>query len=149
HTLPTGEAQGEPVGAVQGIAAARYLPPLQAEGRGLVSSYLDDPLTGLPPAVEEEPRDYSSRLTLDYVAPPTVGVSTGGALGTSLSGGIAFAFSDLLGNQNLSLIVQAQGSFKDIGGEVTYLNQGNRFNYGGSAGHIPYLFGGARASIDP
>src|SRR5690606_11376235 len=39
--------------------------------------------------------------------------------------------------------------FKDIGGQVSYLNAANRINYGATIGHIPYLFGGARFGIDP
>lgn len=149
HTLEPSELIGEPVVSEAGLAVAGILPPARAVNEGLVSNYLGDALGGLPPAPEFNPRDYRAKLTLDAVAPPTVGVQAGGPFGTRVGGGVGFFFSDLLGNQNLAIAVQAQGTFKDIGGQVSYLNATNRVNYGASVGHIPYLFGGARFGIDP
>ena len=128
---------------------AALLPPAGAYGEGLVASYLGDPLTGLPSDIDFEIRDYSSKLRLDYVAPPTVGVAAGGGFGTGVAGGVGFFFSDMLGNRNLTVVAQANGTFKDIGGQVTYLNLGNRYNYGGAVGHIPLLFGGRFFSVSP
>ena len=54
-------------------------------------------------------------------------------------------FSDMLGNHNLTVVAQANGTFKDIGGQVAYLNQKNRFNYGGAIAHIPYLIASSAA----
>ena len=51
-------------------------------------------------------------------------------------------------NKNLSVIAQANGTFKDIGGQVFYQNRGKRFNYGGAVGHIPLLYGGPVAGFD-
>ena len=48
-------------------------------------------------------------------------------------------FSDVLGNNILGVTVQAIGSFKDIGGQVVYLNQRRRLNWGAAASHIPFL----------
>jgi len=131
-----------------GVVLAGILPPFSARDEGLVADYLSDPLTGLPEAQEHAPKAYSSRLRLDYVAPPSVGVSVGGIYGSGFAGGVGFFFSDMLGNQNLSVIAQANGTFKDIGGQVLYLNRGKRFNYGGAVGHIPLLFGGPIGGID-
>src|SRR5690606_17696919 len=112
-------------------------------------NYLNDPRTGLPPAdVNYAARDYRSRLRLDYVAPPSVGVAAGGPFGTQIGGGIGFFFSDMLGNHQLSIAVQANGTVKDIGGQAAYVNQGDRFNYGAQVGHIPLLYGFARGGID-
>ncbi len=132
------EAIGELV-ELSELSHASVLPPLSAQDDGIVADYLDDPLTGLPEprtAVEEV---YNSRLRLDYVAPPSLGVSVGGYYGGGASGGVGFFFSDMLGNRNLTVIAQANGTFKDIGGVVQYMDRGRRFNYGGVLAHIPLL----------
>jgi hypothetical protein len=56
-----------------------------------------------------------------------------------VGGGVAMRFSDVLGNNILGVTVQANGSFKDIGGQVFYLNQRQRLNWGGTVSHIPFL----------
>ncbi|MCY3615152.1 MAG: peptidase S9 [Bacteroidetes bacterium] len=121
--------------------SASILPPQSAENEGLVEHYLDDPLTGLPEPGTPIEEVYSSRLQLDYVAPPAFGFSVGGYYGGGAAGGVGFYFSDMLGNQNLAIVAQANGTFKDVGGMVQYMNRGRRFNYGGLAAHIPYLYG--------
>ena len=130
-------------------ANARSLPPAYARDVGLVANYLDDPLTGLPDPEEYEIDEYGARLKLDYVAPPSVGVSAGGPFGTGVSGGIGLFFSDMLGNHNLTVVAQANGTFKDIGGQVSYLNQKHRLNWGSSIAHIPYLILSSRYSVSP
>ncbi len=130
---PEADASSTPVASI--------LPPLRAVHEGLVGNYLSDPSAGLPAPEDYPVRDYSNRLRLDYVAPPSVGVSMGGFYGGGMAGGVGFFFSDMLGNQNLALVAQANGTFKDIGGQVSYLNQTYRFNYGASASHIPLLYG--------
>ena len=140
--LESDEAQGEPVIPLgEGVITASILPPQSAANEGFVSDYLEDPLTGLPEPMPTNETVYSSRLRLDYVAPPTVGVSVGGYYGGGAVGGVGFYFSDMLGNQNLGIVAQANGTFRDIGGIVSYMNRGRRFNYGGVVGHIPYLYG--------
>lgn len=150
-SLERTETEGEPVEALVGqVATASILPPIRALNRGLVGNYLNDPITGLPPAtLDFARRSYGGGLRLDYVAPPTVGASVGGVYGTQLGGGVGFFFSDMLGNKNLTIAAQAQGTFKDIGGQVSYIDLGNRINYGATAGHIPLLFGYARSAIIP
>jgi Tol biopolymer transport system component len=136
------EETGSPAEPTAGI-----LPPSGSQNQGLVASYLADPISGLPAPSERQLRDYGARLQLDYVAPPTVGVSAGGPFGSGLVGGIAMFFSDMLGNQNLTVIAQANGTFKDIGAQAVYLNRKNRMNYGGIAGHVPILLIGTQVGI--
>ena len=104
-------------------ADASILPPQRNADEGLVGSYLSDPLTGLPDSPDYEIEEYGAKLRLDYVAPPSVGVSVGGPFGGGAYGGVGFFFSDMLGNHNLAIIAQANGTLKDIGGQVSYLNQ--------------------------
>ena len=130
-------------------ADASILPPQREADEGLVGSYLSDPLTGLPDNPDYEIEDYGAKLRLDYVAPPSVGVSVGGPFGGGAYGGVGFFFSDMLGNHNLAVVAQANGTIKDIGGQVSYLNQKNRFNYGGAIGHIPLLYGYITQTLVP
>ncbi|RMF65625.1 MAG: peptidase S9 [Bacteroidetes bacterium] len=143
--------QGEPVAPSEETLHAGILPPVQAQGEGLVSSYLEDPLSGLPEDQDYEVEEYGARLRLDYVSPPTFGVAAGGPFGTALVGGVALFFSDMLGDHNLMVVASANGTFKDVGAQVAYLNRGHRINYGASAAHIPYLIGGTGVGfgVDP
>ena len=122
-------------------AIAAILPPQRDVDEGLVGSYLSDPLTGLPDNPDYDVQDYGARLRLDYVAPPTVGASVGGPFGAGVYGGVGFFFSDMLGNHNLTVVAQANGTVKDIGGQVSYMNRKNRLNFGAGAGHIPIVYG--------
>ena len=140
-SLESEDTQGTPVDA-KAVVDAGQLPPPRNTDDGLVNTYLNDPLTGLPPDEEFEEGPASNRLRLDRIAPPTVGASTGGYYGgTRVYGGVGLFFSDMLGNQSLDVFLQANGTFKDIGGGGFYTNRGNRLNYGVGAFHIPSLFG--------
>lgn len=136
------ETEGTPVEDTAGLTAdAAVLPPASAFGEDVVASYLASPTDGLPeidPAIED--RDFTSRLALSAVLPPQAGIGIGGGFGTQVSGGVGFLFSDLLENHNLMAVVQAQGTFRDIGGQLSYINRGQRFNYGASVGRTPLIF---------
>ena len=121
-------------------AKAGVLPPFQTNESGLVATYLEDPNAGLPPPSEEfDVDDYDAGLSLEAILPPRAGVSAGGPLGTSVSGGVALQFGDMLGDQTLTTYLQAQGTIRDIGGGVSYLNQKNQLNWGGSFSHTPVI----------
>ena len=120
---------------------ASILPPYKDVDEGIVGSYLSDATLGLPDSPEYEVKEYNSKLKLDYIAPPTIGVSIGGPFGGGLGGSVGFYFSDMLGNHNLTVSALANGTFKDIGGQVTYLNQKHRLNYGFYGAHIPIIYG--------
>ena len=125
----------------RGYQSASILPPYREVDEGIVGSYLSDASLGLPDDPDYDVKEYSSKLKLDYVAPPSVGVSIGGPFGGGLAGSVGFYFSDMLGNNSLGISVLANGTFKDIGGQVTYLNQKNRLNYGFYGAHIPIIYG--------
>ncbi|WP_051141304.1 basic secretory protein-like protein [Salisaeta longa] len=151
-TLTPENAQGTLVAPTEKTAAAapadtsnlqamRLLPPAGGDDNSLVTAYLSDPLTGLPEQTSYEVSGYDNTLRLDGVAPPSIGGTTGGVYGPQFVGGVAFSFSDMLGNQTLDVFLQANGTFKDIGGGGFYTNQGDRLNYGVGAFHIPYRYG--------
>jgi len=125
------------------LTEAGVLPPYTPQDSGLVASNLRDPKTGLPPAsTDYEVGDYKSSLTLEAVAPTaSIGTSFRGLYGGGLSGGIGLRFGDMLGHQRLTVAVQAQGTFRDIGGGVAYTNQRGQLDWGGSLSHTPLIFG--------
>ena len=142
--LPEEKTQGTRVAPEGTTSTAAVLPPVQPAGQGLVGSYLDDPLTGLKDLESPKANKASDRLYLDRIIPPSVGASVGGPVGTQVAGGVGFLFSDILGHQNLSVFVQANGTIKDVGGGVFYSNEENRLNYGVGISHQPSAFGELR-----
>ncbi len=135
-TTTTGTTNAQPA------AVGGRLPPFQPRYTSTIEGYLADASTGLPATTGEfTERPYSPALHLDYIAPPTIGVQTGGAFGTQFAGGVAFGFSDQLGNRNLVTVLQAQGDIQDIGGQALYTNFKHRWNYAALVGRIPYLTG--------
>jgi hypothetical protein len=139
--LPEGQTRGERVVPEAETGTAAALPPVQSSDPGLVGSYLDDPLTGLKDIASPDTSQASDRLYLDRIIPPSVGASVGGVYGPQVAGGIGFSFSDILGHQNLSVFVQANGTIQDIGGGVFYSNRENRVDYGVGISHQPSAYG--------
>jgi hypothetical protein len=135
-----------------GTPAAAILPPAMRESE-LVRMALADATTGLPPAVPP-PEAYRARLGLNAVSQPYITAGYG-SFGGMFGGGIAFSFSDMLGNHNLDVMVDANtyGDVGDIhrntGGVLAYTNRTKRWNWGLSAGQIPYLSGYSIASATP
>ncbi|MDX1567302.1 MAG: BamA/TamA family outer membrane protein [Longimicrobiales bacterium] len=115
---------------------AGMLPPMQLQPPQRVATYLGNP-TGLPDPAGFTRNDYDADLSLDYVAQPTAGIAVD-RLGTSLGGSVAAFFSDMLGNHQLGVALQAQGSFQDIGGQAAYSFLGDRTNWRVQGGRIPY-----------
>jgi len=131
----------------EAVPQAGVLPPWT--GGGLVEQSLRAPTAGLPEGEYEDVRPYRPRLQLDAIAPPAIGVAVGGGVGTRLGGSIGFYFSDMLGEHNLSVEALANGTFQDLGGQVTYVNRAQRFNYGAQVAHVPYLSRFGRVSRVP
>ena len=151
YGLEAPEAQGTPMPPQYAVElasapAAAVLPPVRASQSSAISAYLSEPLAGLPPAdlasAGFEWRRYRPRLALDAIGQPSLGVSTGGPFGTQVGGGVSFIFGDQLTDQQLGVGVQLQGDIKDFGGQVMYLNSGQRINYALGAGRLPYITGG-------
>src|SRR5690606_4612318 len=128
----------EEIGTGEAFVAG-LLPPVDAVGRSRVERYLADQSTGLPDTRAFPDHPYRARLGLDYVSQPSVGAGYDPYYGFGVGGGIALRFSDILGNHVLGVTVQANGSFKDLGGQAIYLNQRRRLNWGGTIAHIPFL----------
>lgn len=117
-----------------------------------VANLLRNDTIGLPSAqaaVAFQVVPYRSRLTLDYLGQPQVGLSTGGGIygRGGLYGGIGGIFSDMLGYHTVYGTIQAQGQLEDIGGSLFYLNQKNRWNYGALAQRVPWIAGISRQQV--
>ena len=153
YSLQAGEADagGETIAVSTSPQPGRLLPPAAPPRASRIASYLGDPILGLVPTgtyLVENAVDYDSSLSLDYLGQPTVGVGTD-RFGSYASGGASAYFSDMLGNRTLGVMVLAQGTFKDIGGQAFYINQAKRLNWGVNGGRIPYLQGYAFQSLNP
>ena len=147
HASPMAATATPRAGFVDATAAGAggVLPPAQPGRSSTIEGYLAEASTGLPRAdTTFAATKLVPKLSLDYVAPPQVGVGYNSYFGGGVTGGVAAFFSDQLGNQNLAAVVQAQGQLADIGGQVQYINTKYRWNYGGGVGHVPIPFGYAQ-----
>ena len=123
------------------VADGAQLPPPQVT-RSLVTTYMGDPVTGLPTGADFQVVPFHSSFALDQISQPQVGASVGGPFGAGFVGGVGMMFGDQLSDREIFAAIQANGTVKDIGGQVQYINLKNRWNYGGGIAHIPYLTGG-------
>lgn len=109
-----------------------------------VSTYLSNREAGLPVPMEYPTRDYSASLSLDYVAPPTVGVGTS-SFGTFVGGGTGLYWSDILGDHNLMTAVELNSTggniLRDLTSVVGYENRKHRWDWGGVFGQVPFRSG--------
>jgi WD40 repeat protein len=125
-------------------AVAGQLPPLRGTG-STITAYLQNPTEGLPPASTTfTETSYRPSLKLAYLGPPTIGVGVG-TYGTGAGGSVSAYFSDILGEHNVGVSFQGGGTsgigtFADqLAGEVIYLNQKHRINWGVDLVHLPYI----------
>lgn len=132
-----------------------------ADDRGVVSvagaeelvsvrSLLDSASLALPdPSVLVE-RPYDVSLSVDVVGRPTVGAQTGGFFGNGLFGGSFIVLSDMLGDHNLLIAGDVQGSFDNARLLTSYSYLKNRLNLGVSFTQYPFFrFRGRRFEAVP
>ena len=146
HAISAAARDTTPAGVADAVAAGAggVLPPAQPGRSSTIEGYLAEANIGLPRAdTTFASTKLVPRLSLDYVAPPQIGVGYNSYFGGGVTGGVAAFFSDQLGNQNLIGVIQAQGQLADIGGQVQYINTKHRWNWGGGIGHVPTPFGTA------
>jgi len=144
HALEAGQTVGKPLGprvaGAEGIAG--LLPPLDAVRTSIVQAQLTDPTSGLPsPDTRYAVVPYKASLGLDYLGTPGVGVGVNTLGRAGFAGGVAAYFSDLLGNNTVGTTLQINGTVRDFGGQLFYLNSAHRWNWLASAMHVPYLTG--------
>ncbi len=134
---------GTPPGPMAAVNPA-ILPPV-GRARGDLDSLLADARVGLPPADSAFATvGYHPRFSLDFVSPVSVGVGGAGAFGTTIGGGTALFWGDMLGQRRLATSVQVNGGFADIAALVGYQNFRHRFTWGLFAGQTPFVSLGFR-----
>ena len=141
YGLDASATKGLPVQATQSVSVASILPPGDLPGTNTVTAYLKDPDTGLVSGNDFSTHPYHSSFSLDAISQPSIGVQTGGYFGTGVAGGIAALWGDQLSDRQIYTVLQANGTVKDIGGAVQYLNLKHRWNWSVGLEHIPYLTG--------
>ena len=138
---------GRPSPLVAMNESAVILPP-RSEPGGEVDKLRGDPTLGLPGPAMPEPEPYKSKLGLEYVGQPSVGVGVD-RFGTYVGGSTSLYFSDMLGDHNLGVAIGAYGSIQDISGQLTYSNLKKRFDWAVGLQHFPYLsLGGLSQTLD-
>ncbi|WP_374949121.1 tolB protein precursor [Mucilaginibacter sp.] len=130
---------------------AAMLPPPRAVGVDLINNNLNNYLA-YPRIPTDSIRSiaYKPKFKLDYLASNGVGASVG-TYGTGLSSGIQGVFSDILGRNQIYAGAAVNGEIYDFGGQVVYINQQGRWNFGIGGSHIPYqsgTFSSAFTTID-
>jgi hypothetical protein len=152
YTMPAGTVGGpvtvSPAPAENTAPRAALLPPLRGTGSE-ITAYLMRPEEGLPPASASfKERGYSADMRLAYLGPPTLGVGIN-EFGAGAGGSVTAYFSDILGQQNIGFTFQGGGGSgtsslaEQLGGELFYLNQTHRLNWGADLTHIPIVYGSA------
>jgi len=124
---------------------AALLPPLRGTGSE-ITGYLMRPEEGLPPASTRfTEKAYDPDLRLAYLGPPTLGVGVSSEFGAGAGGSVSAFFSDILGQHNVGFTFAGGGGSgtqslsEQLGGELFYLNQKRRLNWGADVMHIPYV----------
>ena len=135
----------DPVDAVETVpppvSRRSALLPGRETATGDVPSMLADSNRGLPAIADLPPsEEYPGRLTLDFIEQPTFSAAITD-FGPQFYGGTAAFFSDMLGDKLLAVSVQAGGGWRDIGGQIIYVNRRYRWNWAVSAEASPYLTG--------
>ena len=125
-------------------ARAGQLPPLRGTG-STITAYLQNPAEGLLPASTVfTPATYKPSLHIAYLGPPTIGVGVS-SFGTGVGGSVSAYYSDILGYHNIGITFQGGGTSgvgtvgDQLAGEVFYLNQRHRWNWGVDTTHLPYV----------
>ena len=126
---------------------AAELPPSKSVGVNIINANLDN-----FERFERIPKDsirtiaYQPKFKLDYLSSNGVGASAG-RFGTGLSSGIQGVFSDILGRNQIFATAAVNGEIYDFGGQVAYVNQQSRINWGVVGSHIPYVSGQFSAAV--
>ena len=120
---------------------AAVLPPANSVGVDLVNANLNnfERFETISPGVTKEV-PYRPQFKLDYLTSNGVGAQVG-RLGTGLSSGVQGIFSDILGGNQIQAAAAVNGEIYDFGGQVPYINQQTRINWGAAVSHIPYVSG--------
>jgi len=110
------------------------------EGDGPLSvvALLDSADMALPDTSDFDVVDYDVSFSPDIVGRPTIGASVGGYYGNGLYGGSYISLSDMLGNHNVVLAGNINGSLSDAVFYGGYAFLKRRVNWGASFQQVPF-----------
>ena len=146
HAIEGDRLRGvEPAPTRTTLNAGQLVPTQRRDAE--LDQLLSSPRFGLPVETAQAVEEYDPSLSLDYVG-QEFGVTGFNSLGGYVGGGIALAFSDMLGDHMVSSVLQVNGGFEDFGGQIGYLNRRGRWNWGGFVEQIPYVTGGYLTGLD-
>lgn len=144
YTVPTAPGGTVDLPRDAGVLAPRTAP------EGIVSTYLANATGGLPSVATQNSyptEKYHSKLSLDYIGQPAVGVGID-TFGTYVAGGIAASWSDVLGNHTVAGSIQATSRLDETGGVLMYLNRTHRWNWGVVVDQLPYVTAAFGEGVD-
>jgi Tol biopolymer transport system component len=121
-----------------GDVSLGLLPP-RKQPEGSLLGLLKNPLYGLPKDTNFMVSGYKPKLTLDYLAPPSVGIGVD-RYGTYGAGGIAAYWSDMLGTHTLMTMAQTGYYLQDTDAAIAYQNTQHRLNWGGILQRFSYPY---------
>lgn len=109
-----------------------------------IVALLDSAAMALPDTTTFQFNNYHVKFTPDMIGRPTIGAQVGGYYGNGLYGGSYVALSDMLGNHNILLAANLNGSLSDATFFGGYAFLKRRTNLGISISQIPlYRYLGA------
>ncbi|MFW6088927.1 MAG: DPP IV N-terminal domain-containing protein [Gemmatimonadota bacterium] len=115
-----------------------------------VRRLLDSASLALPDTAAFATRDYDVDLAVEVVGRPSIGAQTGGYFGNSVFGGSYVLLSDMLGDHNLFIAGDVQGSFDNARILTSYAYLKNRLNLGVTFMQYPFFrFRGTRLQEVP
>ena len=127
-----------------GEPTADVSPPLT------VRNLLDSASLALPDTAAFASREYEVDLAVEVVGRPSIGAQTGGYFGNSVFGGSYILLSDMLGDHNLFIAGDVQGSFDNARILTSYAYLKSRLNLGVSFIQYPFFrFRGTRLEQVP
>jgi WD40-like Beta Propeller Repeat len=130
---------------------AGELPP-EVRQTSQVSQFLESPRVGLPERQTFPTSPYHATLHLQGVGQPTIGIGAD-RFGTTIGGGVALQFADLLDTHELTTgvafdsAINGELSIKDLAAQAAYLDQAHRWTWGMAGGQTPYLSGGFSSAL--
>lgn len=122
---------------------AATLPPLERVGYNIVDYFrIKRPqiLATIEKQLEIDTLPYKPKFKLDYITNTSVGIATS-RLGTGMAGSVLAIFSDMVGDHQIFANLGLNGEIYDFGGQLAYINQKRRIDWGISLSHVPYRYG--------
>jgi len=138
--------KGQATLAQLGERPLALLPP-RTQPEGALLGLLRNPLFGLPKDTDFPITSYHPKLTLDFVAQPTIAVGVD-RYGTYTGGGVAALWSDMLGYHTLVTMAETNTQLIDSYALIAYQNSRNRINWGAVIQRVPYIYGSYAAYFD-